>query len=89
VRISSKFTDEPQTYLKKIKMKRKEASKKCLEALKNTVKAKMNLDKTEKDAAVSRYDFMKLYDSKKFKLELQSIRSSHKVDDEFNYRQSI
>lgn len=30
VRISSKFTDDPQVYLKKIKLKKKEASRKCL-----------------------------------------------------------
>lgn len=80
VRIASKFTDDPQVYLKKIKLKKKEASRKCLQALRETVKAQMNLDRMEKEAALSKHDFMKLYTNKKFKLLQQNITSTHQSD---------
>lgn len=44
-KIPSKFTDEPQIYLRKIKIKKKEVNEKCLEALRITIKAKMDLEK--------------------------------------------
>jgi hypothetical protein len=88
-KMPSKFTDDPQLYLRKIKIKKKEANEKCLEALRNTVKAKVDLERVERDAAVSRYDFMRLYNIKKFKLDEQVLLSSYRADHEFNFRLSI
>jgi hypothetical protein len=44
-KMPSKFTDDPQLYLRKIKIKKKEANEKCLEALRSTVKAKVDLER--------------------------------------------
>jgi hypothetical protein len=89
VRISSKFTDEPTLYLKKLRIKTKEASSKCLQALQGSVKARVELQRVEKEAALSRYDFMRLYNTKKFRLDEQALLSSHKIDHEFNFRLSL
>ncbi len=67
--MSNKFTDDPQLYLRKIKIRKKEANEKCLEALRSTVKAKGDLERVEKDASLTRYDFMRLYNVKKFRLD--------------------
>jgi hypothetical protein len=43
IAISSKFADDPQLYLRKIKIRKKEANLQCLEALRNSMNAKINL----------------------------------------------
>jgi hypothetical protein len=88
-KMPSKFTDDPQLYLRKIKIKKKEATEKCLEALRSTVKAKLGLERTEREAAVSRYDFMRLYNNKKFRLDEQALLSAHRTDHEFTFRLSL
>lgn len=44
------------------------------------MKAQMNLNRMEKEAALSKHDFIKLYTNKKFKLMQQNVNSSHQVD---------
>lgn len=56
---------------------------KCLEALRGTVRARSELERAERDAAVSRFHFMRLYNAKKFKLDEETLLSSHRADNEF------
>lgn len=53
------------------------------------MKAKLELERVEHEAAISRYDFMRLYNIKKFKLDEQALLSTYRADSDFTFRLSL
>ena len=88
-RISSKFKDEPKMLLEKAKQQQKEASNRHLAVLRNTLRTKSSAQKAEKEASICRYEFIKLYHNKKFRLEEEAFLSDLKIDNERAFRQSV
>ena len=47
------------------------------------------MQKAERDASVCRYEFIKLYHNKKFRLEEEAVLSEYKEDSERAFRRSV
>lgn len=63
-----------------MKDRQKEAGKMYLSALKNNLQARTSLNRAYRDASICRYEFIKLYNNKKFKLEEKVKKDDHILD---------